>query len=299
MWFKNLFLYRLPVDWTLSAAELEEKIAKKPLQQCGNQDKLCRGWISPTGTDALVHVLNGQFLIALGVEQKLLPASIINRFAKERASEIEEQEGRKVGRKEMRDIKEQVTEQLLPRAFAIQRSTRAWIDPLNHWLVVDAASQAKADEVLEVLSKTLDRLPAKLLQTQNAPSAAMTEWLAGKESPAGFSIDRDLDLSSKDDGKATVRYVRHDLEGDEIQTLIAAGKTATRLGMTWDEKISFVLTEQLQIKRLIFLDILTEEAENQSDNKEETFDINFTLMTGELAKLLPDLVQALGGEMVQ
>ena len=124
----------------------------------------------------------------------------------------------------------------------------------------------------------------------------MTGWLAGGEAPPGFTIDRELELRSIDEGKATVRYVRHDLEGDEIRAHIAAGKSATRLGMTWNDKISFVLTEQLQIKRLAFLDILKEEAESQAETSEELFDLDFTLMTGELARLLADLVEALGGE---
>ncbi len=156
-----------------------------------------------------------------------------------------------------------------------------------------------ADEVLELLGKTLDDLPLKLLHTQRSPVAAMTDWLAGGESPAGFTIDRELELRSSDAGKATVRYVRHDLEGDEIRAHIAAGKTATRLGMTWNDRISFVLTEQLHIKRLDFLDIIKEQAETQAESADEMFDLDFALMTGELAKMLADLVDALGGENPQ
>jgi recombination associated protein RdgC len=261
-------------------------------------DKQSRGWVSPQGNGPLVHALNRQWLIALGVEQKLLPASIINQFAKERIAELEAQQGHRVGRKETKEIKELVTDELLPRAFAHRRTTFVWIDPVNGWLVVDAASPAKADEVLELLGKTLDDLPLKLLHTQLSPVAAMTGWLAGGEAPPGFTIDRELELRSIDEGKATVRYVRHDLEGDEIRAHIAAGKSATRLGMTWNDKISFVLTEQLQIKRLAFLDILKEEAESQAETTDELFDLDFTLMTGELARLLADLVEALGGENV-
>ena len=296
MWFKNIFIYRLPADWAISAATLEEKLSRQPLQPCGGLDKQSRGWVSPQGDGPLVHTLNRQLLIALGVEQKLLPTSIINQFAKDRIAELEAQQGHRVGRKETKEIKERVTDELLPRAFAHRRTTLVWIDPVNAWLVVDAASPAKADEVLELLGKTLDDLPLKFLHTRLSPVAAMTEWLAGGEAPPGFTIDRELELRSIDGGKATVRYVRHDLEGDEIRAHIAAGKSATRLGMTWNDKISFVLTEQLQIKRLTFLDILKEEAESEAENTEELFDIDFTLMTGELARMLADLVEALGGE---
>lgn len=299
MWFKNLFVYRLPADWAMSPAELQEKLAQKPLQACGGLDKLSRGWVSVRGDERYVLALNQQLLIAFGMEQKLLPTTVINQFAKARVAEIEAQQGYKVGRKELKDIKTQVTDELLPRAFSLRSTTYVWIDPVHGWLVVDAASAAKAEAVLEQLSKTVDNLPLTLLHTQLAPTAAMTDWLAGGEAPDGFSIDRELELRASGEGKATVRYANHALEGEEILAHIAGGKRATRLGLTWHDRISFVLTEQLQIKRLAFLDIIKEESGSLADTADEMFDLEFTLMAGELAKLLGDLSLALGGEVVR
>ena len=297
MWFKNIFIYRLPADCTITATTLQEKLALKPLQPCSGLDKQSRGWVSCRGDDRLVHVANQQILFALGVEQKLLPATIINRFVKERIADIEAQQGYKVGRKEKKDIKEAVTEELLPRAFAMQRATFAWIDSVNGRLIIEAASPAKADELLEQLSKTVDDLPVKLLHTEISPVAAMTDWLAGEAAPAGFTIDRELELRATGESKATVRYANHALEGEEILAHIASGKRATRLGLTWNDRISFVLTEQLQIKRLEFLEIIKEETTTLPDTDEEMFDLDFTLMTGELARMLTDLTEALGGEI--
>lgn len=298
MWFKNIFIYRLPTDCAISAATLQEKLSLKPLLSCSGLDKQSRGWVSCRGDDRLVHVANDQILFALGVEQKLLPASIINRFSKERVADIEAQQGYKVGRKEMKDIKEAVTEELLPRAFAIQRTTYAWLDLANGRLIIDAASSARAEELLEFLNKTLDELPVKPLHTDLSPVAAMTDWLAAEEAPAGFTIDRELELRATGESRATVRYANHALEGEEILAHIAAGKRATRLGLTWNDRISFVLNEQLQIKRLEFLDIIKEESGAMADTADEMFDLDFTLMTGELAKMLTDLTCALGGEKV-
>lgn len=295
MWFKNLSVYRLPANWALDLTKLEEQLSRQALQPCGNQDRESQGWVSPRGDDRLLHVLNHQVLIALGVEQKLLPGSIVTQFANDRAADIEAQQGYKLGRKQMRELKEQITDELLPRAFVRRRTTWAWIDPVNGWLVVDAATPLKAEELLERLNKTLDDLPARTLHTELSPGAAMTDWLLAGEAPSGFTIDRDLELRAIDEGKATVRYVRHALEGEEIQQHIAAGKTATRLALTWNDRISFVLSEQLQIKRLAFLDILKENTE-QGETADEQFDLDFALMSGELAKMLTDVVDALGGE---
>jgi recombination associated protein RdgC len=294
MWFKNLQLYRLPKNWAAEAAPLEEQLARLTLQGCSATDPRSIGWVSPRDGGSLIHSVNQQWLLALGVEEKLLPASIVKRFASDRAKEIEETEGRRIGRREMRELVEAMTVELLPRAFIRRRSTYGWIDRSNGWLVVDVASPAKAEEFLEHLRKSIDTLPAKVLKVTLSPSAAMTAWVADGEAPAGFTLDQDLELRSTE--KATVRYANHSLEGEEIRQHIAAGKIVTRLAMTWNDRISFILNDLLQIKRLAFLDILKEQAEGQGENEDERFDIDFTLMSGEVAQLLDDLLAALGGE---
>ena len=297
MWFKNLQLYRLPVPWGIELAKLEEQLARGPFQRCPSHEAMSRGWVSPRGDGALVHALNRQWLIALRVEQRLLPSSVINDEVKERAEAFEAQQGYKPGRKQLRELKERVTEELMPRAFTKRRTTFVWIDPQAGWFCVDAGSPAKAEEVIEHLRWSLDEFPLQLLHTQRSPTSAMADWLAGGDAPAGFTIDRDCELKAVGEEKAAVRYVRHPLEGDEVKSHLAGGKLPTRLALTWNDRISFVLTEKLEIKRLAFLDLLKEEAEQSVENAAEQFDADFALMTGELARFLPQLVDALGGEV--
>src|SRR5690606_28140019 len=117
----------------------------------GASDMTTFGWTAPRPESGLVHVLDGQLLLNLRVEKKLLPTTVINQFARARAQEIEEQQGYRPGRKQMKEIKEQVTDELLPKAFSIYRDTRVWIDTRGRWLVVDAAAAAKCDEVMGAL----------------------------------------------------------------------------------------------------------------------------------------------------
>lgn len=299
MWFKNLLVYRLPPDWSIDADAFENRLARQPLQPCGGFDMESRGWVYPRSEGRYLHTLNRQWLLALGINQKLLPAAVVNQAAKDRAAEVAERQGHPVGRKQMREIRDRMHQELLPRAFTRLRTTRAWIDPVNGWLAIDAAGEARAEALIKSLLLALDDLPLKRLETGRSPAAAMTDWLAAGAVSRDFTIDQDLELRSSDEGKATVRYVRHGLEGREIRDHIAAGKTATRLGMTWKDRISFVLTEQLQIKRLAFLDILKGETGEQPEDADEQFDVNFALMAGELARMLADLVKALGGEKPQ
>jgi len=294
MFFKNLQIYRLPAPWVMTAAVLEQALAPQQFTPATSMDLVRQGWASPRGADQpLVHAVGGQFLLQLKTEKKLLPSTVINQVAAARALEMEEAQGFAPGKKAMKELKERVTDELLPRAFAILSTTAVWIDPVNGWLVVDAASPAKADEVVKLLLKSVDKLPLESLRVQRSPVGAMTEWLDHDDAPAGFTVDQDAIMRATGESKAQVAYKRHTLEADDIRRHIAAGKQCTRLAMTWSDKISFVLDESLAIKSVKPLEIIKESA---TRNDDERFDSDFALMTGELAKMLADLVEALGGE---
>lgn len=296
MWFKNLQIYRLPVDGKLTAQEIDAQLAHHVFQPCGSMDMQSRGWVPPRGDERLAYELQGQIMLALSSEQKLLPGSVVNQVAQERIAEFEEQQGYSPSRKQAREIKERVAEELLPRAFARRRTTYVWIDPVHGWLAIDAASTSKAEEVLEMLTKSLSDLQFSLLRTELSPATAMTEWLTTGEAPPGFTVDRECELRSPVEENATVRYVRHALDVAEISAHIVAGKQPTRLALTWDDRISFVLTDKMEVKRLAFLDILKEEAEASAETADEQFDADFVLMTGELSRMIPALLAVLGGE---
>ncbi len=296
MLLKNIVLYRLPADWAVDADQLERELAAQSLQPCGGFQMESRGWTSPHEEGVFLYQQQRQWLLALGIEQKLLPASIIRQEAQDRALVIAQQQGHPLGRKQMRDLRDQVTNELLPRALARRRITHGWVDAAHRWMAVNAVSDAKIEQFMETLRRADDGMQAMRLETQLSPAAAMSEWLVHGEVPGAFTIDQDLELCASDAGKASVRYARHNLEGKEIRDHIAAGKSVVRLGLTWNDRISFVLTEHMQIKRIVFLNILKGESDAAVDDEKEQFEIDFALMTGELSLMIVDLIKALGGE---
>ncbi len=296
MWFKNLRIFRLAPTWSCTVNSLEAAIEKQAFQPSGSQEMQSLGWVPPRETSGLIHALDGQYLLSLRAEKKLLPTTVINQVAKAKAQEIEEQQGFKPGRKQMKEIKEQVSVELLPKAFSIYRDTRVWIDTKNHWLVIDAAAAAKSDEVLGMLAKAIDSFPIAPLYVEESPAAAMTNWLVSDEPPSNFSIDQDTELRSTSENGAAVRYVRQSIEIDDVRKHVQAGKQCTRLALTWADRVSFTMTEGLDIKRVNPLDVLKEGQDSSAHNDDEQFDSDFALMTGELSKLIADLVEALGGE---
>jgi recombination associated protein RdgC len=298
MWFKNLIVYRLPADWSVSAAELEELLTKRTLQPCSPLEMVSRGWVPPTSGGRLLHTVNQQHLIALGIDQKLLPGSIIRQVAQERAEALAQEQGYPVGRRQMRDLKMRVTEELRARALTRRRAIRAWIDPLNGWFVVDAAGAAKAEELTEVLRVTLGgSFAVQFMETAKSPQQSMSLWLSQGDAPTRFTIEQGLELQAPDENKATIRYTRHPLDVRQVQAHLKEGKYPTRLGLTWSDRVSFILTDKLQVKRIEFLDMTKDTADGGDIDAAEQFDIDFAVMAGELAKLLEDLGQALGGEV--
>ena len=297
MWFKNLQIYRLPAPWAMSQEQLEEALSPQTFTDASGMDMQNQSWCSPRENGMLVHTVNRQFLLSFATEKKLLPATVVNQVSKAKAAEIEEQQGFAPGRKQMKEIKEQVTDELLPRAFSIRRNTAVWIDPVNGWLVVDAGNAGRADEVIKLLIKSVTRLPLRALRVQQSPVSAMTQWLVADEAPHGFTIDQDTELRSTGEGKATVRYVRHALEVDDVRRHIEAGKQCTRLALTWNSRIAFVLTESMTLKRITPLDVIKEADGGMTRNADERFDGDMMLMTGELGAMLAALVDALGGEV--
>jgi recombination associated protein RdgC len=292
-------VYRMVSAWTMTQTQLEEALDKVRFVPCGASQEKSVGWIEPRGQahGALVEVVDGQWVLKQMVETKAVPGSVVKRKVEERAQQIEATTGRKPGKKEKRDLAEDARQALLPMAFTKQSTVLVWIDPANARLVLDAGSQAKADETMTALVNAIDGLAVQLIDTKTAPATAMSEWLSTHEAPAGFSVDRECELKAPDESRAVVRYTRHALDTDEVSQHIAMGKVPTRLALTWNDRVSFVLTEALQLKKLALLDVVLEDKPAAAgDGKDDGFDTDVALVTGELRQMLPALMEALGGE---
>ena len=294
--FKNIIVYRIGAGWSATVAQMQEGLEVDRFVECGASQEKSVGWIEPRGEahGPLLEAVAGQLILKLMAESRALPGSVVARKVKERVAQIEASTGRKPGKKEIRDLKDDIRLELLPMAFTKQAATLVWLDPEANWLVLDASSQARADEVVTMLVKSLPGLAVTLLNTQVAPTAAMSEWLVSQEPPSGFTVDRECELKAADESKAVVRYARHPLDNDEVKQHVIGGKLPTRLALTWDSRVSFVLTEGLQLKKLTFLEVVFEGA---AAGKDDGFDTDTAIATGELRKLLPDLLEALGGEV--
>jgi recombination associated protein RdgC len=298
--FKNALLYRIETWDAPAGAAIEERLAGQRFIECAASQPESAGWVEPRGKKhgALLEQVAGQTILRLCVERKPVPASVVKTLLEERLQKIEDDTGRRPRGKHAKELKEAIVHELLPRAFAKRSHTLVWLDAKAGLVWVDAASVKKADALITRLVDLLGGgMRLALLQTRTSPAAAMAEWLATREAPAGFSIDRDCELKQPDSEKATVRYARHTLDIDELAAHIQQGKLPTQVAMTWNGRVSFVLTEALTLKKIKLLDVVLEGTpEPQGD---DGFDADVAVSTGELRLLITDLLAALGGEQVR
>ena len=298
--FKNLTLYRIAPGWSPTPDAMERALDGARFVPCSATEDLSVGWIEPRGEahGPLVEAVAGQRILRLQIETRSVPGAVVRRKAQEQADQIEASTGRKPGKKEIRALREDARLALLPQAFARQQTAWVWIDPERGWLATDASSQGKLDAIVTALVRAFDGLVITLLNTRITPQAGMTQWLSATDAdqwPAGLAVERDCELRSGDEERSIVRFTRHHLFNDEVRRHIAEGKRPTRLALSWEGRVGFVLTESMQLKKIEFLEGVFDERPAKED---ETFDSNVAIGTGELRGALDTLIAALGGELL-
>ena len=290
MWAKNIVFYRRDA---FSLADLNNRLAKRPCHKPTGLDWFTQGWVTPAVFfDQLAPKIGNYLLVALKRFDKVLPGAVIKAALEEKVNEIELKEARKVGRKEKKQLKEQITDDLLPKALLKESQTYAWLG--NDFVFVNAGSHNKAENVLSELREVLPPFPCALPRTKVSPSAAMTDWLASGEAPGDFELGADVNMQdgSTEGAKVTVR--RGDLTADDVRKHIESGKQVTAMSLTWRDRIRFTLTDNMLIKGIKYLDVMQEEVSNEADAA-ALFDASFRLVSQEMEAMVLALVDALGG----
>jgi recombination associated protein RdgC len=299
MWFKNIRAYRLTSSFDLSPEQLGEKLAQRGFQPCAKSQAMSAGWVPPLGGESseLVHAAGGRMLLKLKREERLLPATVVREQLEEKVAAIEAEQGRKVYRKERLTMKDEIVADCLPRAFTRSAGVYAYIDTRANWIFVDAASAGRAEELLNLLRECIGSFPVLLPQVNNAPAATMTGWLLHHNLPDDFALGEECELRDPGDEGGVVRCRGVDLLSEEVETHLHAGKQVARLSLSWEERLSMVLAEDLCLRRLKFSDELMKENEAipEADNAAR-LDADFALMSDAVTSLQERILVLFGGE---
>lgn len=300
MWFKNIQVYRFTQPVNFTAEELAEQLQQHEFTPCDSQQPVSSGWTPPLGRHGsdFVHATNGNIMICSKTQEKLLPAAVINEELEEKVLEIEEAQSRKVSRKERTTLKEEITFSLLPMAFVRSRLEYAYISTQEGLLVLNSSSEKKADEFVSNLRKAVGSLPVVPLECNKDSLQLMTDWVTSGKPTHGFELGEECELRFDTDIARLIKCKNQDLRADEIMGHLKTGMHVTKLALSWNDRLEFLLDEKLMIKRIRFTDVFQEEVRDNAgdaEDKASQFDIEFSIMTLEYAQLINAVVGALEG----
>lgn len=296
MFFRNLTFFRFPTTLAKTLDDLDARLEECKLKPVGPSELMSRGFISPFGRDGatMSHRVGDAIWITLGGEDRLLPSAVINDQLGRKLAEIEEKEGRRLGGRARKRLKEDIVMELLPRAFVRPVRCSATLDLEHGFIAVDTSSRKTAENLVSELRHALGSFPALPLNAEASVRVILTGWLAGKPLPPGLSLGDECELKDPVDGGAVVRCSRHELQVDEIRQHLEAGKQVTRLALVLDDHVGFVLGEDLVLRKLKFLDGAVDQLEGtEADDVAAELDARFALMSGELKRLFAVLEPAL------
>lgn len=292
--FKNAKVYRLQAPFDLDQMGLNARLQERRFRPCGPVETATMGWTAPLGpkADLLVHTVGRVHLVAMRRQERLLPGSVVTEALADRVAEIEQGEMREVGRRERRQLREDLLAEMLPKAFTRSRVLRAYIDAEDGWAVVDASSDKAAEEVIGLLRESLGSFPVKTLAPEVAPAERLSTWMLTNQAADGFMLEDSCVLQDAEDARATVRCRGQDLGSPEIRNHLDSGKRAVSLGLNWKERLSLLLGEDLSLKRLRFADEVTNELDTgDADDDGATLDAELALLSLELRALLARLCE--------
>ncbi|GAA5067867.1 recombination-associated protein RdgC [Lysobacter panacisoli] len=294
MFFRNLTLFRFPT--TTKFDSLESGLGECQLKPVGPLELSSRGFISPFGrdADAMSHSQGDATWLAVGGEDKILPGSVVNDMLNKKLADIEAKEGRRPGGRTRKRLKDELITDLLPRAFVKPSRTDALID-LGHGVVaVDTSSRKTGENVVSEIRRAMGSFPALPLNAEVAPRSVLTGWVAGEPLPEGLSLGDECELRDPIDQGAVVKVQRMELQSDEITKHLESGKQVTRLALNLDDHVSFVLGEDLVVRKFKLLDGAVDELESTDrDDLRAELDARFVLMAGEFRRLFTVLEGAL------
>lgn len=294
MWFRNLRFYTFSDRFELPE-NFEQLLAEHPFHACSRQELASYGWYSPFGGDheVLTHRVGNNVLLCARKEEKVLPASAVNAQLEDKVATISAAEGRPVNRKEKQTLKEDLIHSMLPQAFSKYQLTWGYISLDQQMIAIDASSANRAEEMLALLRGSLSSLPVKPLLSEQPAEVILTQWLKEQALPEDFAFGDEAELRDPAADGAILRCRQQELTTPEMLGHLEHDKQVTKLGLEWQERLTFVLESDLALKRLKLTDV----AENDRDDlvdptPEQRIDSDFALLSSEVNALFPALQKA-------
>jgi len=294
MWFKNIQVYTFTEDFTHTIEFMEESLSKHPFTPLSQLQETTFGWVPPfKDGQILVESVSGRLFISAQIQDKILPASVVNDYLIEKMDAIEDAEGRRPGKKEREQLKEDIRALLLPKAFHKTKRISAWIDIRNKWLVINASSEKTADDFTAHLREALGSLLVAPMGKSASGADTLTDWyLEPTTRPENTELEAEMELTMVQDPSVKAKYKNLDMEAPEIKHSLESGMRIRQLAMSFDDQCQFVINEKFQIKRLKYQDKLIEQANDSDDPRSDALMMSDTL--SQLISLVEEQTKSIG-----
>ena len=291
MWFKQIQLFELK-EFNLNIEKLNEKLHLLAFEPCSRSLPSTMGWIPLLDEEnsPLVQAVNGNLMICLQIEEKIMPAVVIRQELNEKIKQIETTEHRKMGHKEKLSLKDEVTLTLLTRAFSKLTKIYAYIDTKNQWLVVGSTHLKKVEQFISMFKKSVTEKIHSIALKKLSP--IMTNWLKDQDYPSSFSIEKSCVLQDQNQQKRIIRCQQQNLFASSIQELIKDGCEVKQFALIWQDRINFTLTNDFLLQSIKFQDEITAQSrEMEAETNQHKFYADFLVMSETLSLFFKDLLK--------
>lgn len=274
---------------TLSLSGLIEAAQKHALfQPCTGSDERKEGFdlLPEEEGGSFAYEVEGLYVLRYRVQSKLLPGSVVNDELRKRMHAIHVAEGRKVGGKEKKELKEQIKIELLSKAFTKDGFTYVYIDTHNNNIVVESTSQKQCDSVISALIKMIPDMVAKPWNVEESAANTLKNLFLKEheEQPEHSIFGDEIRLQGGVDG--SIHYKKVNLWHPSIFTTIEE-HPLTEISMIMDD-VTFTFIPQTCQWKGINTSTMMEE------HKESFKEMEHALLRTEATMLLQrDLTQRL------
>ncbi|MBJ7539851.1 recombination-associated protein RdgC [Marinomonas transparens] len=289
MFAKNATILQLPERVDFNA--LESALTEFPLKEVGSQEAFSFGSM-PLVRNSETWSLrsNDCLLIRFGKEEKNLPSTVVREALEEKVAQIELIEGRKVGRKEKADMKDELIFTLRPKAFTKRSDVWMHIDNMTKVIVIYSTTATMIELAFKHLQTMLGSFPMVPLQTQVSPSSLMADWLQRNAVPAWLETGSECDIQDNSEDKARITFKALEPLSEDVTRHLEQGMSVKSLALRWPEKISFTLHDDLTIRKIKWDDAIKEAAFNDSQGGGlSDLDASFTLTSLTIRQLYMSL----------
>lgn len=259
---KNALTYRahIPSDLVLLQDLMQEQI----FTECPPSQPASYGFVEPIEHEELIVGFNGGICFAVRFDSKVVPSSAVKAETDKRCAAESDARGRKVGKKERAEIKEQVLFDFYAKAFVRTKIVRCFYHMESKTLIVPCG-QGDADRIVSLLVRACGSVKTETIWVSSQKQGLTTRlknYVEGEIDvrfgtdddalePAfdSFNLTGTVELKREKE-KLTVKMSDIDNAVEGLNEALKRGFQVESIGLSDGDACSFRLTHGLNIKAI-------------------------------------------------